>query len=76
MYHSATHRLSIALKDISTVWTADELLNTGDVLLSIDLDSTLELGIYRNAVMKYECYTLEGMTKLNDAEIKCTLAVE
>ena len=69
-------RITITLEDGSTVWTADELLAPGDVLRSINLTRELEAGTYTNAVMKYECYNLEDMARLNGAEIKCTLAVE
>ena len=69
-------RMSIALEDGSLVWKSDDVLKPGDVFTSIDLERELEAGTYRNAVLKYECYTLEDMTRLNGAEMKCSLAVE
>ena len=74
--NTCAFRLSISLKDGSTLWEAENLLRPGEALLSIDLTRELEAGTYRNAVLKYECYNLADMTKLNGAEMKCTLVVE
>ena len=68
-------RMSIYLSDGSEVWKADDFLEPGEAFVSIDLERVLERGTYCNAVMKYECYSLDGGAKLNGAEIRVTLEV-
>ena len=68
--------MRLTLEDGTEVWTADQLLYPGEAFIKIDLEHVLERGIYRNAVMKYECYTLDGGARLNGAEIRITLEVK
>ena len=68
-------KMSIYLSDGSEVWKADDFLEPGEAFIRIELERLLESGIYRNAVMKYECYTLDGGAKLNGAEIRVTIEV-
>ena len=68
--------MRLTLEDGTDVWTADQPLYPGEVFVNIDLEHVLARGIYRNAVMKYECYTLDGGARLNGAEIRVTLEVK
>ena len=68
-------KISINLADGTNIWTADDVLNPGEAFVKIDLERKLERGIYRNALMKYECYTLEDNIKLNGAELRVTIEV-
>lgn len=69
-------RMSLTLENGLPVWIADDVLNPGEAFLSIDLERKLARGIYRNAVMKYECYSLEDNYRLNGAEIRVTIKAE
>ena len=69
-------RMSLTLSNGLPVWTADDVLNPGEAFLRIDLERKLAPGTYRNAVMKYECYSLEDMSRLNGAEIRVTIEAE
>ena len=71
--NSCSFRMILTLEDGTPVWIADDLLSPGEVFLKIDLERTLERGTYRNATMKYECYSLEGSVRMNGAEIKLTI---
>ena len=68
-------KMSIYLADGTNIWTADDVLNPGEAFFRIDLERKLERGIYRNALMKYECYMLEDNIKLNGAELRVTIEV-
>ncbi|MBQ2617144.1 MAG: hypothetical protein IJF90_09810, partial [Synergistaceae bacterium] len=68
--------MSLTLSNGLPVWTADDVLNPGEAFLRIDLERKLAPGTYRNAVMKYECYSLEDMSRLNGAEIRVTIEAE
>lgn len=67
--------MSIYLENGTEVWTADDVLNPGEAFLKIDLEQKLARGIYRNAVMKYECYSLDDGVRLNGADIRVTIEV-
>lgn len=73
--NTCSFRMSIHLQDGTEIWTADDVLNPGEAFLRIDLERVLERGTYRNAVMKYECYSPDG-TRLNGAEIRLTIEAE
>ena len=74
--NNCSFRMSIYLEDGSLVWSADDTLEPGEAFLRIDLERKLERGVYPNALMKYECYSLEDMTRLNGAEIRVTIEAE
>ena len=69
-------RMSLTLSNGLPVWTADDVLNPGEAFLRIDLERKLAPGTYRNAVMKYECYSIEDNSRLNGAEIRVTIEAE
>ena len=69
-------RMSITLASGIPVWISDDVLYPGEVFTKIDLEREMKPGIYRNAVLKYECYSVEGMHKMNGAEIRLTLKFE
>ena len=70
--NECSFRMSIYLNDGTEIWTADDLLEPGEVFLKIDLERQLAKGIYRNALVKYECYSADGV-RLNGAEIRVTI---
>ena len=43
---------------------------------SINLEKSLKAGIYENVQIKYECYSLKNLEKLNGADIKVTIFVK
>ncbi|MBQ3454791.1 MAG: hypothetical protein IJG36_00010 [Synergistaceae bacterium] len=69
-------RMSITLASGVPVWISDDVLYPGEVFTKIDLEREMKPGIYRNAVLKYECYSVEGLYKMNGAEIRVTLQFE
>ena len=74
--NNCSFRMSIYLEDGSLVWSADDTLEPGEAFLRIDLERKLERGVYRNALMKYECYSLEDRDRLNGADIRVTIEAE
>lgn len=73
--NQCSFKMSIYLEDGTEVWTADDVLNPGEAFLKIDMTKKLARGIYRNAVMKYECYSLDDGARLNGADIRVTIEV-
>ena len=68
-------KMTISLSDGTTLWESD-LIEPGKGLYEIELKKTLEAGTYENAVLKYECFTLdEAQSPLNGAEVKFTIHV-
>ena len=73
--NNCSFMMRLTLEDGTEIWTADDFLEPGEAFIRIDLERVLDRGTYRNAVMKYECYTLDGGAKLNGAEIRVTIEV-
>ena len=69
-------RMSIYLSDGSLIWKSKDVLNPGEVFLRIDLERELRRGIYTNALLKYECWTVDGKYRMNGAEMRVTLKVD
>ena len=57
------------------LWKSD-LIEPGKTSEPILLTQVLEKGTYTNAVLKYECFQMDGKTPLNGAETKITLWVK
>ena len=69
-------RISITLEDGTELWRSKDLLKPGEAVTRIELVRTLEGGIYRNALMRYECFTLDGKQKLNGADLRVTVQAD
>lgn len=68
-------KMSLYLPDGEKLWESG-LVEPGKGLYDITLSEALEAGTYENAVLKYECFTLdENQSPLNGAEIKITINV-
>ena len=72
--NSCNFRITLFLADGQVIWTS-ELIPPGKTLRAIELDRTLERGIYSNAVMKYECLSVVDGTQVNGAEIRLNIQV-
>lgn len=68
-------QISLYLEDGTLLWQS-ELIAPGDVSEPIALTKSLEPGTYRNAILKYSCFKMDGVTPLNGAETKLTLWVK
>lgn len=68
-------KISFILENGKKIWTS-ELLEPGMSFTSINLEKSLKAGIYENVQIKYECYSLKNLEKLNGADIKVTLFVK
>ena len=66
-------RLSLII-DGETLWTGGYLA-PDDSISEIELSRALDKGTY-NAVLKYECFTLDNKAPLNGAEINVTINVK
>lgn len=68
-------QISLFLDDGTLLWQSD-LVEPGKVSDPILLTQELAAGTYTNAVLKYDCYTMDGsMTPLNGATTKLSLWV-
>lgn len=66
---------SLYLEDGTLLWKS-ELVEPGAVSQPILLQHVLTKGTYTNAVLKYDCFKMDGKTPLNGAETKLTLWVK
>ena len=68
-------QMTLLLSDGTQVWKSG-LLEPGKGFYDITLEQTLPAGTYEEAVLKYECFSMnEDQTPLNGSEIKLTLRV-
>lgn len=68
-------RITLMLEDGTVLWQS-ELVEPGEVSDPINLSQPLQAGTYPNAILKYDCYTMDGnMKALNSAATKLTLRV-
>lgn len=68
-------RISLLLSDGTTLWQSG-LIGPGKGVYEIELNKALEAGTYEDAVLKYECFTMdEAQTPLNGSEITLTIHV-
>ena len=68
-------QITLLLEDGTVLWKS-ELIKPGSISDPIVLSQTLEKGTYRNACLKYACYTMDGnMTELNGASTRLSLIV-
>ena len=68
-------QISLYLEDNTLLWRS-ELIEPGKTSEQIQLIKTLEKGTYNNAILKYDCFKMDGTTPLNGAETKLTLWVK
>lgn len=68
-------QISLYLEDGTLLWKS-ELIEPGTVSKPILLHQELAKGTYTNAVLKYDCFKMDGKTPINGAETKLTLWVK
>lgn len=67
--------MSLLLSDGTKLWES-KLIAPGKAVYTITLNEALNAGVYENATLKYDCFTMdEAQTPLNGSEIKLTLNV-
>lgn len=67
-------KLTLIHPDGSILWTSD-LIEPGKGMYSIELEKALAVGEYADAVLKYECFSLDDQSPLNGSEINLKLVV-
>ncbi len=68
-------QISLYLEDGTLLWTS-ELIAPGTTSKQISLIKPLDKGTYPNAILRYSCFKMDGITPLNGAETKLTLWVK
>ena len=68
-------QISLYLEDGTLLWKS-ALIEPGAVSKPILLHQELAKGTYTNAILKYNCFKMDGKTPLNGAETKLTLWVK
>ena len=68
-------QISLCLEDGTLLWMS-ELIGPGSTSKPISLIKPLDKGIYPNAILRYSCFKMDGVTPLNGAETKLTLWVK
>ena len=68
-------QISLLLEDGTLLWQSG-LIEPGNISEPITLNQPLEADTYPNAVLKFDCYTMDGtMSALNGAETQLTIRV-
>lgn len=68
-------QITLMMEDGTILWQSD-LVEPGKISAPITLAQTLQKGTYPNAMLKYDCFTMDGdMRALNSAATKLTLRV-
>lgn len=68
-------KMTLLLPDGRKLWES-KMISPGKAIYSITLNQALKSGTYKDATLKYECFTIdEARTPLNGSEIKLTLNV-
>lgn len=74
--NSCYFRISLLLSDGTVLWTSEEIA-PGKTCKPLKLNQSLSAGVYEEAKLKYECFTMDSSrSALNGAEIKLTLRVQ
>ena len=68
-------QISIILPDGKTLWQSD-YLEPGNAFNCIELSEALEKGIYENAVLLYDSYSIKDGRQLNGSSINLTIQVD
>lgn len=67
-------KLTLTMPDGEILWKSD-FLTPGEYITSIDLDRTLDAGVYHHAKLRYSCFSLDTLAPLNGAIISFELNV-
>ncbi|MGM0214222.1 tRNA (uracil-5-)-methyltransferase [Enterococcus sp. AZ109] len=68
-------KLSLLLPDGTQIWES-KFIEPGNGIYEIELNQELAEGEYENAILKYECFSMnEQQTPLNGSEIKFNLHI-
>ena len=67
-------RITLLLADGTQLWQS-KMIAPGNGLHEIELTQALAEGEYQDAVLKYECFSMDDQTQLNGSDIKLTLKV-
>ena len=68
-------QIALYMEDGALLWQS-EMIAPGDTSQPISLTKPLDQGTYPNAILKYSCFKMDGVTPLNGAETKLTLWVK
>lgn len=60
--------ITLCLSDDTEIYKSD-MLAPGEHITAITLSQELQRGLYRNCRMIYDCYALDGKTKLNGSNV-------
>lgn len=68
-------RISLYFNDGTLLWQSD-LLEPGEAVQQVTIQKELEIGIYENCILKYDCFQMnEELTPLNGSQITFTMNV-
>lgn len=67
-------RITIVLEDGTEIWKSD-FMEPGEKAEHIKLLKTLPEGTYQNVTLKYDCFSMNDKSPLNNARIKLKLVV-
>lgn len=66
--------ISLSLADGTPLYRSG-MVKPGQMIDVIEISRTLQAGTYQNAVLKYECYSSDGLQQLNGAQSVFNLEV-
>ena len=66
---------AIILPDGTEIFRSDKL-DPGDTLDALNLSRTVPAGMYERTILRYSCYAIGDMRRLNEADVIFTLEVK
>ncbi|MFZ3130163.1 MAG: hypothetical protein WA125_03435 [Desulfosporosinus sp.] len=72
--NSCYFRISLVLADGTELFRSG-MIKPGQTIGTIDISRSLEVGTYEDAVLQYDCYTIEGLQPLNGSKTVLNLEV-
>lgn len=73
--NSCYFKMSLILSDGTKLWESG-LVAPGKAIYNININKALSAGTYNNALLRYECFSMNDQRQLNGNEIKFTLNVK
>ena len=62
-------QIRLYLSDNTLIWKSD-YIKPSEKVVEEQLTTTLKRGVYKNCILQYDCYSLDGLQKLNGSIIK------
>lgn len=67
-------KIKLYLSDNTLIWESKDYIKPNEKIVEEELTTTLKRGVYKNCILQYDCYSLNGLQKLNGSIIKVMIS--